>query len=125
MNLPRQRGGAAGYQNIEAGRAELLATEDGGALVRLIAGEVAGYDGPVSTYTADHAGPRHGRRRRALELPWRPDYNALGLRAAPAPGPPGPRAGPMHSGQLALLGAGDRITVAADAHQDSRTRRWK
>ena len=50
---------------------------DGGALVRVIAGEVAGHAGPGSTYspmTLVHATLSPGAR---LSIPWRADYNAL------------------------------------------------
>src|SRR5215207_9946158 len=39
------------YQDIRAGEVALLASADGGALVRVIAGEVAGHAGPGTTYT--------------------------------------------------------------------------
>ena len=52
VNLPRaKKWEAPRYQDIRAGRATLLTTHDGGALVRVIAGEVAGRSGPGSTHT--------------------------------------------------------------------------
>jgi len=39
------------YQNLEGGDVTLLASEDGGSLVRVIAGEVGGHAGPGSTRT--------------------------------------------------------------------------
>src|SRR5207245_4889105 len=39
------------YQSIEAPQVSLLASSDGGALVRVIAGDVAGHRGPGSTHT--------------------------------------------------------------------------
>src|SRR5437762_9493106 len=39
------------YQSIEAPQVSLISSEDGGALVRVIAGEVAGHPGPGSTHT--------------------------------------------------------------------------
>ena len=39
------------YQNLEADQVTLLSSPDGGALVRLIAGDVAGHRGPGSTHT--------------------------------------------------------------------------
>src|SRR5271156_158550 len=39
------------YQNLEAADVVLLTSPDGGALVRIIAGEVAGQRGPGSTHT--------------------------------------------------------------------------
>src|SRR6186997_1923127 len=52
VNLPREKKFAAPrYQDITAGKVALLTTEDGGALVRVIAGEVGDHAGPGSTYT--------------------------------------------------------------------------
>jgi redox-sensitive bicupin YhaK (pirin superfamily) len=39
------------YQDIRAGQVALLSSADGGSLVRVIAGEVAGHAGPGSTHT--------------------------------------------------------------------------
>src|SRR5436853_443068 len=54
-----------------------MASADGGALVRIIAGDVAGHRGPGATHTPItflHATVSPGAR---LHLPWRPDFNAL------------------------------------------------
>src|SRR6266436_717870 len=42
---------APAYQNLEADQVTLLASDDGGALVRIIAGDVDGHRGPGSTHT--------------------------------------------------------------------------
>ena len=39
------------YQDIRAERVKLLSSPDGGTLLRVIAGDVAGYEGPGSTHT--------------------------------------------------------------------------
>ena len=54
-----------------------------------------------------------------LVLPWRTDFNALAYVLA-GYGSVGADAEPLQSGQLAVFGAGDAITLAADAQQDSR-----
>src|SRR5437764_1321096 len=52
VNLPAQdKMTAPRYQNLDAGQVALLSSGDGGALVRLIAGDVAGFQGPGSTHT--------------------------------------------------------------------------
>ena len=52
VNLPAaQKWVAPRYQDIRAGDVKLLSSSDGGALVRVIAGDVAGFAGPGSTYT--------------------------------------------------------------------------
>jgi redox-sensitive bicupin YhaK (pirin superfamily) len=108
------------YQPVEAADLLLLASADGGALLRVIAGEVDGHVGPGRTHTPItllHASVAAGA---SLSLPWQPTYNALAYVYAGS-GTVGPKAEPIHAGQLAVLGAGDRVTVAADAKQDSRT----
>ena len=54
-----------------------------------------------------------------LVLPWRPDYNAL-VYVMAGHGTVGAEARPFATGQLALLGPGDVITVAAAPLQESR-----
>ena len=108
------------YQNLEGGDVTLLASPDGGALLRLIAGSVAGHTGPGSTHTPItmvHATLAPGAR---LSLPWRADFNALAYVFGGA-GSVGTPAVPIGAGQLAVLGAGDAVTLAAAASQESRT----
>ena len=65
------------YQDIGRPRSSLVTSPDGGALVRVIAGDVAGHAGPGSTHTPMamvHATLAPGAR---VELPWRPEFNAL------------------------------------------------
>ena len=106
------------YQNLEGGQVELLASSDGGALVRIIAGEIDGHHGPGSTHTPitfAHATVQPGAR---LSVPWRTDFNAL-VYVLSGRGRVGAEQRPIEGGQLAVLGAGDRIAVSADAAQDS------
>jgi redox-sensitive bicupin YhaK (pirin superfamily) len=106
------------YQAIEGGDAALLASDDGGALIRIIAGEIDGHPGPGLTHTPitlAHATIENGAR---LNIPWRRDFNALAY-VLSGSGYVGPVAHPIHQGQLAVLGAGDRITVGAQRAPDS------
>jgi len=108
------------YQDIEPEAATLLSSPDGGALVRVIAGPVAGRQGPGATYTPIsmvHATVTPGAR---LLLPWPADFNAL-VYVLAGNGTIGPDARPVHSGQLAVHGAGDALVVAADQVQESRS----
>ena len=62
MNLPRKdKFAAPRYQAIEGGEVELLSSDDGGALVRIIAGDIGGHAGPGLDAHADHVGARHHR----------------------------------------------------------------
>jgi redox-sensitive bicupin YhaK (pirin superfamily) len=113
VNLPaRLKMTQPRYQDIRAGQVALLTSNDGGALLRVIAGEVDGHPGPGATHTPIsllHASLEPGAQ---LRLPWRADFNALGYVLAGA-GTVGTDRRPVHTGQLAVFGAGDVITVAA------------
>nr|MBA2751379.1 pirin family protein [Actinomycetota bacterium] len=97
----------------------LLSSADGGALVRVIAGDVAGHQGPGSTHTPiaiAHATLSPGAQ---LALPWRVDFNAL-VYALAGQGTVGSEVRPFRMGQLAVLAKGDVINLAADPTQESR-----
>ena len=65
VNLPRvQKMSPPRYQDIRGRESALLTTPDGGALVRVIAGEIDGHSGPGTTHTPDHDHPRHRAARR-------------------------------------------------------------
>ncbi|MFM8177385.1 MAG: pirin family protein, partial [Candidatus Limnocylindrus sp.] len=121
VNLPRaKKWSPPAYQDIRSNAVKLLASADGGALLRIIAGDVAGATGPGSTQTPIalvHATIQPGAE---LDLPWRPDFNAL-VYALSGRGTVGAEAVAIESGQLAVYSAGDRIVVQASAHQDART----
>ncbi|SDT79342.1 pirin family protein [Actinoplanes derwentensis] len=105
------------YQDIRGSKAALLTTPDGGALIRVIAGEVAGHSGPGSTFTPinlAHVTMQPGSR---LDLPWQPDYNAL-VYALSGEGWVGADLRPFHLGQLATHGPGDTIRVEAKTELD-------
>jgi redox-sensitive bicupin YhaK (pirin superfamily) len=121
VNLPsRLKMTSPRYQDIRAGQVGLLRSDDGGALLRVIAGDVAGHRGPGSTHTdiaVVHATIAPGAE---LRLPWRPDFNALAYVLA-GRGSVGAERRPIETGRLAVFGPGDVITVAADEVQDSRS----
>jgi len=86
--------------------------------VRIVAGEIGGHLGPGSTHTPitmAHATIQPGAQ---LSLPWQPDYNAL-VYVLSGNGTVGAEQRPIRGGQLAVFGAGDRVTIAADKGQDS------
>ena len=121
VNLPRaQKWAPPRYQDLRAGEVGLIASHDGGALVRVIAGEVAGHSGPGSTYTPVtmvHATVSPGAR---LELPWRSDYNAL-LYVLAGAGTVGEERHPIRTGQLAVFGPGHALAAEAASSQESRS----
>jgi redox-sensitive bicupin YhaK (pirin superfamily) len=121
VNLPRaNKGNPPRYQSIEGPQAALLSSPDGGALVRVIAGDVAGHQGPGSTFTPItmiHATLSPGAR---LVLPWRRDFNAL-VYALSGRGAVGAEQRPLDAHQLAVFGPGGALAVAATGQPDSRT----
>jgi redox-sensitive bicupin YhaK (pirin superfamily) len=104
VNLPKARKLATPrYQDITGRNVALLSSPDGGALIRVIAGEVDGHGGPGSTHTPItlvHATLAPGA---SLTLPWRQDFNALAY-ALSGRGNVGPKGRPFASGQLAVFG---------------------
>ena len=121
VNLPKaEKWAPPRYQDLRAGEVGLLASSDGGALVRVIAGSLAGHSGPGDTYTPItlvHATLSPGA---TLDLPWDPSYNALAYVLAGV-GTAGAEAHPIRTGQLAVFGAGDGLRLAASTSQESRS----
>ena len=110
------------YQDIRAGQVKLLSSPDGGALLRVIAGEVGGYEGPGVTHTPItivHATLSPGAQ---LRLPWRAGFNALAYVLAGS-GTVGADHRPVQAGQLAAFGPGDAITVSAASRADGASAR--
>ncbi len=108
------------YQDIQPDAAVLLSSPDGGALVRVIAGSVAGHEGPGLTHTPIslvHATLSPGAR---LALPWPADFNAL-VYVLAGRGTVGADGRPVARGQLATHGPGDALVATADAQQDSHS----
>ncbi len=120
VNLPRSdKWNPPRYQDIRGAEAALLSSSDGGALVRVIAGEVDGHRGPGSTHTPIsllHATVSPGAH---LALPWPTGYNALAYLLA-GKGRAGTEQRPVGTGQLVVFGAGGSLVVSADDTQDSR-----
>jgi redox-sensitive bicupin YhaK (pirin superfamily) len=108
------------YQDIGRDQVTLVASPDGGALVRLIAGGLGSQSGPGVTYTPItmlHATVAPGAR---MVLPWDPEANALVYGLA-GRGFVGADRAAFGTGQLATLGAGDTIVVEAADRHDSRS----
>jgi redox-sensitive bicupin YhaK (pirin superfamily) len=121
VNLPRKdKWLEPKYQDLRGGDVGLLTSDDGSALIRLIAGDLDGHRGPGRTHTEItliHATIQPGSR---LTLPWRADFNALGyvLNGSASFGMGGARA---RMGQLVVWGPGSSITITADEVQESRS----
>ena len=121
VNLPAsEKWAAPEYQDLEADKVVMLASEDGGAIVRLIAGELAGHSGPGgprTPITYAHATVNPGER---LRVPWPTNFNAL-VYVLAGLGAIGPDRRPIKEGQMAVLDQGDLITIFGDPEQESRS----
>jgi quercetin 2,3-dioxygenase len=118
VNLPaKDKMTSPRYQSLEGEQVALLSSPDGGALVRVVAGDVAGHKGPGDTHTPIafvHATVAPGAQ---LSLPWRPDFNALAY-VLSGQGSVGSEGRPVEGGQLAVFGQGDRLTLRARDGQE-------
>ncbi len=113
VNLPsRSKMVEPRYQNLDADLVTLVASPDGGALVRLIAGDLGGHRGPGSTHTpivVAHATVAPGAQ---LVVPWDPTFNALAYVLAGS-GAVGDERHPVRTGQLVVFGDGDTVVLTA------------
>jgi hypothetical protein len=108
------------YQAITRHDLVLLTSSDGGALVRLIAGDLDGHEGPGSTHTPiayAHASLQPGAR---LDVPWIPAFSGLAY-VLGGHGYAGDERRPVDAHELVVFGPGDRLVVeaAADQPEDS------
>jgi len=104
------------YQDIGATRVTLLTSHDGGALVRVIAGDVAGHRGPGVTHTPItylHATTAPGAE---LTLPWNPAFSVFAY-VLTGQGYAGVEQRPVSDHQLVMFGAGDYIVMRAAESQ--------
>jgi redox-sensitive bicupin YhaK (pirin superfamily) len=104
------------YQAIGSDELRLLTSPDGGALVRLIAGDLAGFEGPGSTHTPityAHVTLSPGAE---LEVPWDRRFSAMAY-ALTGRGYVGADRRPLDAHQLAVLGDGDTLRIGAAEQQ--------
>jgi quercetin 2,3-dioxygenase len=107
------------YQAITGGELTLLSSPDGGALIRLIAGDLDGHAGPGVTHTPityAHVTLNPGAQ---VTVPWNPAFNAMAY-VLGGRGYVGAERRPLGEHELAVFGSGDSITVgAADAQTEA------
>lgn len=119
VNLPAQdKFLAPRYQDLRGDAVVLLTSHDGGAVLRLIAGDLGEHRGPGETHTPItmvHATISPGAE---LRLPWPGSFNSLAyvLNGTAAFGADRRPAG---EGQLVVYGSGDTVTMTADETQAS------
>lgn len=130
VNLPSgEKWVAPRYQDLEGDRLALVSSPDGGALVRLIAGDLAGVAGPGRTHTDivyAHATVAPDAR---LEVPWPAGFTGLVyVLAGRGRVGEGDDAAPVGEGRLAVLDGSERsehgarhLVVRADPRQPQAT----
>lgn len=122
VNLPAaEKFAAPAYQNLEPTMVRVATNRSADAIVRVIAGEVAGITGPGSTRTPInlvHATLQPGA---TLSLPWNPGFNALAY-VLNGRGTAGEGEAPIETGQLVVHQSGDAMKFRASSTQDSHHR---
>ena len=104
------------YQAITRDDLVLLTSDDGGAVIRLIAGDVAGFSGPGVTHTPityAHVTLAPGAR---LAVPWTPEFSAFAYPLT-GHGTVGLEERPVEADQLVVFGPGDHLVVTAAERQ--------
>ena len=81
------------YQSITSDSLRLLTSHDGGALIRLIAGDIAGFDGPGVTHTPITYAHVDPGSRRAARVAVEPRRSAPSSSCSPAAAASAPRTG--------------------------------
>ncbi len=121
VNLPAsQKFSAPKYQDIRSSQLALVSSDDGGALIRVIAGSIGGFEGPGMTQTPIvycHATISPGAR---LEMDWPLGHSAM-VYSLLGSGTASEDRVATKEGQLALFGPGKTISIAADLSQPSYT----
>lgn len=115
VNLPASlKMTPARYQSITGGDLQLLTSDDGGALIRLIAGDIGGFFGPGSTYTPITYAHLTIEAGAQATLPWNPAFSAFAY-ALTGSATAGEEQRPVEAGQLVVYGHGDHLVVRASA----------
>jgi redox-sensitive bicupin YhaK (pirin superfamily) len=100
------------YQSITRDDLRLLTSADGGALIRLIAGEVGGFTGPGATHTPITYAHVTLAPSAQLAVPWNQAFSAMAY-VLTGRGSVGNEGRPVEDGQLIVFGPGDHLVVVA------------
>ncbi|MDA8205532.1 MAG: pirin family protein [Thermaerobacter sp.] len=123
VNLPQKlKWTLPRYQSLEASHVTLVASERGDSLMRIIAGDLAGYHGPGVTWrpiTVIHASLEPSAR---LRVPWPENFNALAY-VLTGSGSAGPAGVLVHEGQGVMFGPGGALTITASPYPEGPSKR--
>lgn len=112
------------YQGIQGGDVELVSSQDGGALIRVLAGQIGPFTGPGKSQTPMAIAHITLAPGASVSVPWNPEFNALAYTLAGqgtvGEDGPGTSSAPISTGALAVFGEGDRVVFTAAETQESR-----
>jgi redox-sensitive bicupin YhaK (pirin superfamily) len=122
VNLPAaQKMTPPRYQAITGDQLTLLTSPEGGALVRLIAGDLGGHHGPGVTHTPITYAHATLEPDAELVVPWNPAFNAFAY-VLGGDGYAGNEQRPVADHELILFGSGDYLRIRAAAQQSEHGR---
>jgi redox-sensitive bicupin YhaK (pirin superfamily) len=121
INLPKAKKRITPqYQDLQGKDSAMVTSADGGALLRVLAGEIDGHHGPGISHTPlaiAHLTLAPGAQ---VDIPWRKDFNAIAYTLA-GRGTVGAEGAAIRTGQTAVMVDGNVLRITADIQQDSRT----
>lgn len=125
INLPSDKKMLApAYQSLDGEKVKLISSQDGGALIRVLAGEIGGFTGPGKSQTPMAVAHITLAPGASVSIPWNPRFNALAYTLAGkgtvGEAEFGGTTAEISTGALAVFGHGDRIVITADDSQESR-----
>ena len=121
INLPGSKKRIAPqYQDLQGRDSAMLSSADGGALVRVLAGEIDGHQGPGISHTPISIAHVTIAKGAQVDIPWRNDFNAI-VYVLAGDGFVGAHGNPIHTGQTAVLIEGNTLRIKAADTQDSST----
>ncbi len=120
INLPRSKKMIdPQYQDLQGRDSAMVTSADGGAIVRVLAGELDGHKGPGISHTPlviTHLTLAPGA---SIDIPWREDFNALAY-VLSGRGSVGPEAHPVRTGQNVVLVNGNVLHITAGPSLDAQ-----
>ena len=105
------------YQDLQGRDSAMVTSSDGGAILRVLAGELDGHKGPGISHTPlviTHLTLVPGA---SIDIPWREDFNALAY-VLTGRGSIGPEGHPIRSGQNVVLIDGNVLHITAAPSHD-------
>ncbi|MDP2013630.1 MAG: pirin-like C-terminal cupin domain-containing protein [Actinomycetota bacterium] len=121
INLPRNKKRIdPQYQDLQGADSALLTSADGGAVLRVLAGEIDGHKGPGISHTPLSIAHLTLAPGAQIDIPWSPSFNSI-VYALAGSGSVGIEQRPLSAGQTALMQYGTALRITAAQKQESRS----